>query len=557
MQKVSVIIPVYNTEKYISQCLDSVCGQTLEDIEIICINDCSIDSSLKIVQDFAQKDSRIKLINFTENKGAAAARNAGIDAATGEYIGFVDSDDFIDLNFYEKLYTKAKETGADVAKSNLIVENSLCYRINEYHNFKDIEKCIFNLNHIPTTIIKTDLLLKHNIKFPEDLYNSEDSVFEVMLAAHIDKIVIVREVFYHYEFNNLSLNNSKKFNKAKIKNIVDALKKIVIFLNALDIPNAVYQEVVTARYNTVIKTFFEKCDDSFENIIFFENIISTVKDIIKYPLLQDSWEKIEVLKNVAIARDSVFNGYDAGIPKNIFYVWGVNEPLKDSVKKYIATWKEKLPDYQIIQIDESCDTVFHFKKELESNRWFRTVYDKKMWAYVADYVRIKTLYECGGIYFDTDVEVVKAFDEDMLKNPAFVGIQDSSADGTFDYVEPAILGSQKGNLFLKKILSFYDELIWKEKIYTMPEIFAYFLEGYGIYPFPRKENQQIIRLPDITIYPEEYFIPFRYKTDFSPHCITSKTKTIHWWGGSWVNSSNLNFLKNKHLFSQLRNRINS
>ena len=116
MPKVSVIIPVYKTEDYLRKCLDSVCNQTLKDIEIICINDCSPDGCLEILKEYASKDERIKIIDFKENKGAACARNAGIDAAQGEYLGFVDSDDFIDLDFYEKLYIKAKETNAQIVK---------------------------------------------------------------------------------------------------------------------------------------------------------------------------------------------------------------------------------------------------------------------------------------------------------------------------------------------------------------------------------------------------------------------------------------------------------
>ena len=100
MPKVSVIIPIYNTEKYLRKCLDSVCNQTLSDIEIICVNDCSTDNSLEILEEYASKDNRIKLIDFKENKGAAVARNAGIDEAKGEYIGFVDSDDFVDETMF-------------------------------------------------------------------------------------------------------------------------------------------------------------------------------------------------------------------------------------------------------------------------------------------------------------------------------------------------------------------------------------------------------------------------------------------------------------------------
>lgn len=131
MPKVSVIIPVYNTEKFLRKCLDSVCNQTLQDIEIICINDCSTDGSLEILREYAGKDNRIKLIELLENCGAAKARNIGIDIAEGEYLGFVDSDDFIDLDFYKKLYGKAKETDADAVKGKLYLYDIIKPEINK------------------------------------------------------------------------------------------------------------------------------------------------------------------------------------------------------------------------------------------------------------------------------------------------------------------------------------------------------------------------------------------------------------------------------------------
>ena len=116
MPKVSVIIPVFNTEKYLTKCLDSVCNQTLSDIEIICVDDCSTDNSLNILKEYASKDNRIKLIEFKENKGAAVARNTGIIEAKGEYVGFIDSDDYVDLDFYEKLYNIGVCENADISK---------------------------------------------------------------------------------------------------------------------------------------------------------------------------------------------------------------------------------------------------------------------------------------------------------------------------------------------------------------------------------------------------------------------------------------------------------
>lgn len=113
--KVSVIIPVYNVEKYLRQCLDSVINQTLKDIEVICIDDGSTDSSLDILEEYLKSDDRIKLL-LQENKHAGVARNKGLEIATGEFVHFLDSDDWIELDTYEKLYNLAKEKNADLIK---------------------------------------------------------------------------------------------------------------------------------------------------------------------------------------------------------------------------------------------------------------------------------------------------------------------------------------------------------------------------------------------------------------------------------------------------------
>ncbi len=227
------------------------------------------------------------------------------------------------------------------------------------------------------------------------------------------------------------------------------------------------------------------------------------------------------------------------IPKRIFYVWGANEPLRESVKKYIDSWKRFLPDYEIIQIDEESKEYFDFQKELDSNKWFKTVYDKKMWAYVSDYVRVKTLLDNGGIYLDTDVEVLKSFD-DLLSEPAFVGIQN------IYYTEPAILGAQKNNLFLNKVLEFYKEDIWNSELYLIPQIFEKFLaEEKGVSGYPDRQNQKVIHLKNITVFPQGYLVPFNSTEGYDEKFVTDKTYTIHWYDGSWVKPEILYFLHNK------------
>ena len=110
MTKLSVIVPVYNAENYLERCLDSLIEQTLDEIEIICVDDNSADKSLEILKKYAKKDERLRYIHCDINGGESKARNIGLDNANGEFIAFVDNDDTVDIDFYEKLYNKARET---------------------------------------------------------------------------------------------------------------------------------------------------------------------------------------------------------------------------------------------------------------------------------------------------------------------------------------------------------------------------------------------------------------------------------------------------------------
>lgn len=138
MPRVSVIIPVYNVEKYLRECLDSVVNQTLKDIEVICIDDGSTDSSMEILKGYAAKDKRIKIIK-QKNKGAGAARNKGLKSAKGEYIHFLDSDDWIEIDAYEKLYNIIKDRDIDFIKFRGFSYNNQLKQITT-RNYLDISK---------------------------------------------------------------------------------------------------------------------------------------------------------------------------------------------------------------------------------------------------------------------------------------------------------------------------------------------------------------------------------------------------------------------------------
>ena len=244
MPKVSVIIPVYNTEKYLRKCLNSVCNQTLSDIEIICIDDCSTDNSLNILKEYSSKDERIKLIEFKENKGAAVARNTGIDEAKGEYIGFIDSDDYPETElFYEHLYNNAKEKDADISKG--AYKDSETGYIDETINAKILE----NKNNFCSTycsaIFRNDFIKGNSIKFPE-LRDMEDPVFAFNCALKANKVEIVPEC-------NLIITKREDSITAKIptfEQIKDKIKGLEIIFD-LDVHKKVPQ-VLSYWFATVI-----------------------------------------------------------------------------------------------------------------------------------------------------------------------------------------------------------------------------------------------------------------------------------------------------------------
>lgn len=242
MPKVSVIIPVYNVEKYLGRCLNTVLGQTLKDIEIICINDCSLDNSLKILQEYAQKDSRLTVINLEDNKGAAYARNRGLEIAKSEYLGFIDPDDYIDLDYYECLYNKAIQDNADIVKcgrktiqvNGTITTSNLNDRVKkDKYNF---------LYEWTTAIYKSALVFDNNIIFPEKCRKAQDVVFLNRCLLKSEKISFVDDVYYYY----CKRKNSLHSKIIPIKNIKSALSAISLILR--DINNSELYESNPEQY---------------------------------------------------------------------------------------------------------------------------------------------------------------------------------------------------------------------------------------------------------------------------------------------------------------------
>lgn len=234
MIKVSVIIPVHNSKKYLVKCLDSICNQTLSDIEIICINDCSSDNSFTILKKYANKDSRFKLIDFSENKGVSYARNTGIKHAMGEYIGFVDSDDWVEKDFFELLYTAAVKENSDCAKGNIYNYN-LKTGLIELSKFYDKNNDIKNnqayfLYGFTSAIYKLSFIKNNNIYFPEGLIHFEDPLFSIKGTLFYNKISIVNNAKYYYLIHSESACNNCK-TKRHVEDFSTAVKQLQNLIN--------------------------------------------------------------------------------------------------------------------------------------------------------------------------------------------------------------------------------------------------------------------------------------------------------------------------------------
>lgn len=251
MPKVSVIIPIYNVEKYLKKCLDSVINQTLKDIEIICINDCSSDNCENIILEYAKKDSRIKIINNEKNSGVGFSRNIGIKESVGEYISFIDADDFVSLDYIEILYNTAIENEADIVFTNNI--NIVRDKIIKpyYHNRINIWKKKFKKNEtwnkgisnfnvatpekentpqyplvvVFNKLIKRDFIKKNNLRF-QNYIVSEDTEFFYKCLLYSPKKFYNNGAKYYYVQRKSSLTHSIERDNQMILDALSVFKNI-------------------------------------------------------------------------------------------------------------------------------------------------------------------------------------------------------------------------------------------------------------------------------------------------------------------------------------------
>lgn len=247
MVKVSVIIPVYNVEPYLRECLNSVINQTLKNIEIICIDDSSTDNSLEILQEYAAKDQRFKIIT-QQNQGQGIARNKGIDLAQGEYIQFIDPDDWVETDMLEKLYSFANKKSANVVRFNHSVYNNYSGKLKKsdfakqvknnfnydltqtpYYNWRELKSgCLTDLGLWTWTYFYNANFIKDNdIRFAPGKH-SEDHLFAngaILLAPQVD---FLNEYLYFYRIRPGSACNTQSDNHFCIFGNIELLRQFII-----------------------------------------------------------------------------------------------------------------------------------------------------------------------------------------------------------------------------------------------------------------------------------------------------------------------------------------
>lgn len=230
---VSIIIPIYNSEKYLFRCIKSLLDQTYTNLEIILINDGSTDNSKKICEDFANKDSRIRIIN-NKNEGVSIARNYGLASAKGDFISFVDSDDYVEPDYIKKMLLKLEEEKADIVYCSAIIEDDKGKQLrNEYLKDELIDVNKYDWNS-PTAhcVVRGALFSKsiiNNYKFDKNLYVGEDTYFFAQCLKRARYVYCMKDGLYHYVIYNESLSHGNSIQKLVTE--ICAWEKIVYLFN--------------------------------------------------------------------------------------------------------------------------------------------------------------------------------------------------------------------------------------------------------------------------------------------------------------------------------------
>lgn len=301
--KVSVIVPVYKDEKYIERCLYSLLNQSLKEMEFIFIDDCGGDNAISIVEKEAASDNRIQIIYNEKNIGAGLSRNRGIELAHGEYLGFVDADDEVDLNFYEKLYALALKYNSDVSKGqrlNYLLNGTkqkglLTDSLSEFGEYAERQDWFyyFYFEH-QTAIYRRDLIKKENIRYSNTIV-AEDTMFLLQMMYYAHKVSFCHDAYYHYYIRkgSLSTTRSESFYEANIQNFNERIKFLCDHPAAKDVVVkyiqwltdhllTLYQSISGTDNNHIRYNYLCGIENALEHFIYKDQISEHFNKITEY-----------------------------------------------------------------------------------------------------------------------------------------------------------------------------------------------------------------------------------------------------------------------------------
>lgn len=314
---ISVIVPIYKAEKYLSDCIESLLAQTYPHMEFILVDDGSPDNSLKICQEYAAKDSRIRVIQ-QENAGCSSARNAGLQAATGEYIGFVDSDDVISPETYQVALETLLHTQADWVMWNMSVQNRyVSAGLTSGQEYQALLcNSIINKGIGPSTCVElfsAELIRRHQIHFRPEIKRGDDLFFVLHYGRYAKNIYYLADKhFYHYVYNPQSLSHS--FHADAFDYPLKHFKALEDIFSPLE--GSVYLPYIQARFardiHDVFHTYMHK-----NNPLPFRKRLQNVKDFMNSPLV------VSFLKP----------GYEKYLPKHQVFIIRLLEK-----RQYVLAW---------------------------------------------------------------------------------------------------------------------------------------------------------------------------------------------------------------------------
>lgn len=386
MEKISIIVPVYNVEKYLSRCLDSLLNQTLIDIEIICVNDGSTDESLKILESYAEKDNRIKIVN-KENGGLSSARNEGLKYVTSDYVGFVDSDDWIEPDTYELALSAVQKNNVDfvswgakiVLDDDIKEETPSIASARNYHNLKligyhNVTDSVLTKTSVTVwnKLFKMQIIRDNNLIFPNGLIY-EDNEFFLKYAIYCQNAYYIDKYLYNY----LQRTNSiigKMCTKNKALDYLKVYENIYTYYTDKNLLEK-HRKLISDKFNAIMWNSYTHCWDKKlvkkklrilarnldNNILQNENI-----NLIK----KNKFYKINNLNASKLSCGCKLLGFEETREKLIFKLLGI----KISLKKQNIYSKKKENCKKIVKI-LGIKLTFKDKKAILNNK-FNDIYYK-------------------------------------------------------------------------------------------------------------------------------------------------------------------------------------